>query len=641
MVHIVVGSMVLLNLFIGVLMLGMQEAGDDDDDDDGDALVVHLKDAERLPAADMALSGGRSDPYAVLGVGTGATRRTRTVMRTLRPTWDKELTFNNIEKADSTTLNIDVYDWDRCRVDERLGFVAINFAPLSYGTTYHYELKLQANSTCVLREEEDEEEVEGEDEEEGAKQAGSNERGREEAKGDCPPCVPSSKGEELPRSPQGEPSSAQSADRRATVAAEAAETKEVAAFCKGEAPTASAGLAGDRPLGAFARPRPARHSQPRRRVRVRRERLAPGGDGEEKEGPRVRARQLVRAHTGLTSTSDAPGRTLASPSSRRTTASGAARSVHVSVLPAQLVGHKRLFSERRARRHAPATPPAAVERTTEGGKPPQQRSSPAVPTPPSPAAETVGEEAPAPGSALAPGGSIVQTPDQGIIRFSVTKHMSTARRLKLRRTDPAALEGLDRLVSLTHRVSLAYRHTEGMVAERRAGRKVKWSALRKHHTRVATAAASVVRTISQGLRTPRSWSGSDRARKAEESSSAAVHPARAGQCTAGAAAASRDNAGAAGSDRSPDQPQQAAAAGARRGARKSWRVLGGSRLRTGPGSALVPFTEEVSEGESDSDASTSTNSSAYEGGGAMSAGELDALTRHMGPGTHLETLDEG
>lgn len=600
-------------------MLGMQEA--QVDDDSGDAIVVHMKDAERLPAADMALSGGRSDPYAVLGVGTGATRRTRTVMRTLRPTWDKELTFNNIEQADSTMLNIDIYDWDRCRVDERLGFVAINFAPLSYDTTYHFELKLQADPGCVLREEDEDEEDEGRDEADVA-----------EAKEGCRPPTATGSGVrgkegESPLPPQGTPLSEQLAASRDCAAAEAAETKGVASD---EALSGRPLLAEDRPAGAFARDRVRRRLK--RKVRVRREKLTAGREGEEKEG--------LRARAGLATRSAAPGRAAGaggSPTRRRSSAGGTARNPPAGLPPVQLAGRKRLFSERAVCRSAHVTPPVAAGREVGEAEHP---CPPPPPTPPASSANAAPEKASTPGRGLAPGGGIVQAPDQGIVRFSVTKHMSTARRLKLRRTDPAALEGLDRLVSLIHRASLTYRHTEGMVATRRARRKAKWAAL--HHTRVVNAALSLGRSVSAGLRTATSWPGRGRGPRTggQDSSRAVVHPvgaaAHAGYCTAGAAADSRDDTGRAegASSRHYATKRQQPAEGTvpSRDPPQSWRLVAGLHMQTG--SALMPFTEGNSEGETSSDASAST----YDEDQALTSGELVAFAQHTD--MNLETLDE-
>jgi len=77
--------------------------------------IVSVKFARGLASMD---SNGFSDPYALLFLN-GKRHKTRTIMKTLDPTWDEVFSYNLAPGANS--LYIQVWDWDRASTDDFLG----------------------------------------------------------------------------------------------------------------------------------------------------------------------------------------------------------------------------------------------------------------------------------------------------------------------------------------------------------------------------------------------------------------------------------------------------------------------------------------------------------------------------------------
>jgi Ca2+-dependent lipid-binding protein len=80
-----------------------------------------------LKAAD---AGGTSDPYCKLHAG-GQRFKTRTIKKTLNPTWNE--TFTTTTHSASESVIIDVYDRDKYSRDDKLGCVEIPFRGLVPG----------------------------------------------------------------------------------------------------------------------------------------------------------------------------------------------------------------------------------------------------------------------------------------------------------------------------------------------------------------------------------------------------------------------------------------------------------------------------------------------------------------------------
>jgi len=78
--------------------------------------TVSVRCARGLASMD---SNGFSDPYAILFLN-GKKHKTRTIMKTLDPTWDAVFSYNLVPGA-PTNLYIQVWDWDRASTDDFLG----------------------------------------------------------------------------------------------------------------------------------------------------------------------------------------------------------------------------------------------------------------------------------------------------------------------------------------------------------------------------------------------------------------------------------------------------------------------------------------------------------------------------------------
>eukprot|EP00742_Colponemidia_sp_Colp-10_P008405 GILJ01009103.1.p1 GENE.GILJ01009103.1~~GILJ01009103.1.p1 ORF type:complete len:590 (-),score=63.70 GILJ01009103.1:67-1572(-) len=90
-------------------------------------LLVKVIAAKGLPAADWSLTGGASDPYALLHLGD-AQVRTRTVFNTLKPEWNEHFVFD--VRHPNLTLKIVVHDHDIMSSDDFLGQLNVPLSAL-------------------------------------------------------------------------------------------------------------------------------------------------------------------------------------------------------------------------------------------------------------------------------------------------------------------------------------------------------------------------------------------------------------------------------------------------------------------------------------------------------------------------------
>jgi len=85
-------------------------------------------------------SNGFSDPYALLFLN-GKKHKTRTIMKTLDPTW--EAAFSYTLTPGATNLYIQVWDWDRASTDDFLGECYVDLQEVGDNPAYEIPLKPQ------------------------------------------------------------------------------------------------------------------------------------------------------------------------------------------------------------------------------------------------------------------------------------------------------------------------------------------------------------------------------------------------------------------------------------------------------------------------------------------------------------------
>jgi len=84
--------------------------------------VVEAKD---LPAAD---SGGTSDPFVEV-ILNGNKHKTKTIKKTLNPTWGETFTFQqNTFNPQADLVRLEVYDWDRIGKNDPLGSAVLHIS---------------------------------------------------------------------------------------------------------------------------------------------------------------------------------------------------------------------------------------------------------------------------------------------------------------------------------------------------------------------------------------------------------------------------------------------------------------------------------------------------------------------------------
>eukprot|EP01135_Chromosphaera_perkinsii_P002105 Nk52_evm39s217 gene=Nk52_evmTU39s217 len=90
-------------------------------DKEAGLLFVTVHEARKLIAADSSLFGkGSSDPFCIVKVGDKYCYKTRTVKKSLTPSWEESFTIRTRKNAE-TTLNFHLFDYDRTSSDDPLG----------------------------------------------------------------------------------------------------------------------------------------------------------------------------------------------------------------------------------------------------------------------------------------------------------------------------------------------------------------------------------------------------------------------------------------------------------------------------------------------------------------------------------------
>ena len=135
--HFVAG-LLLMNLFIGAIMMALEESKEEMAD--GEELIVTVVRCRDLEVADWSILGEAfSDPYCMLEMRAewppekpkykclrpdkkaDAYKYTKGKKQNLNPEFDETFSFKPLESFDSSILCIQVYDWDRCGDDDPLG----------------------------------------------------------------------------------------------------------------------------------------------------------------------------------------------------------------------------------------------------------------------------------------------------------------------------------------------------------------------------------------------------------------------------------------------------------------------------------------------------------------------------------------
>eukprot|EP00727_Mastigamoeba_balamuthi_P003348 m51a1_g1301 hypothetical protein (401) ;mRNA; f:197771-199424 len=97
-------------------------------------MTVHLIEADSLISADI---NGKSDPYCLLQLSSGGpVLRSRTVQKTLSPTWDETLTLWYSDRA-TESLCIRCMDEDKITADDPLGSTRIMLATVAPGPQWY------------------------------------------------------------------------------------------------------------------------------------------------------------------------------------------------------------------------------------------------------------------------------------------------------------------------------------------------------------------------------------------------------------------------------------------------------------------------------------------------------------------------
>jgi hypothetical protein len=105
-------------------------------------LEVHLNSGKNLLAMD---AGGTSDPYLKLKVGSHHLYRSRTINKTLNPTWNEH--FMTILDDINQELVIKAYDHDFALTDDFLGMASINLSDLKWNEALELTLDLTENGS--------------------------------------------------------------------------------------------------------------------------------------------------------------------------------------------------------------------------------------------------------------------------------------------------------------------------------------------------------------------------------------------------------------------------------------------------------------------------------------------------------------
>jgi len=90
--------------------------------------ILKIKGARGLKSADP---NGFSDPYAIISINSGKKTKTKTIKKTLDPTWSHSIEIPKSPK--NLDIRIEVWDWDAIGSDDFLGFIQANIDTTQIG----------------------------------------------------------------------------------------------------------------------------------------------------------------------------------------------------------------------------------------------------------------------------------------------------------------------------------------------------------------------------------------------------------------------------------------------------------------------------------------------------------------------------
>ncbi|TKY53907.1 C2-DOMAIN ABA-RELATED 11 [Spatholobus suberectus] len=89
-----------------------------------------------------------SDPYVVVKLGN-QTAKTRVINCCLNPVWNEELNFTLTEPL--RVLNLEVFDKDLLKADDKMGNTYLNLQPLIYASRLRDILKVSSGETALRK----------------------------------------------------------------------------------------------------------------------------------------------------------------------------------------------------------------------------------------------------------------------------------------------------------------------------------------------------------------------------------------------------------------------------------------------------------------------------------------------------------
>lgn len=148
----VLAGMMLINMFIGAIMMSMQEA--QDDLNASATLYIKLWKGDDFVPADFSIaqmlgredkSTATSDPFVIFSVGDGEDAiqaRSRVEHNTLDPVWNQTIVMPKYDPEIHKVLTMKCMDWDRFGADDHLGHAKINLDALPFNKVVRFEVNL-------------------------------------------------------------------------------------------------------------------------------------------------------------------------------------------------------------------------------------------------------------------------------------------------------------------------------------------------------------------------------------------------------------------------------------------------------------------------------------------------------------------
>lgn len=89
-----------------------------------------------------------SDPYVIIKLGNQIAK-TKVINSCLNPVWNEEMTFSLTEPVG--TLNLEVFDKDRFKADDKMGLAHLNIQPLVSAARLKQILKVSSGVTTLRK----------------------------------------------------------------------------------------------------------------------------------------------------------------------------------------------------------------------------------------------------------------------------------------------------------------------------------------------------------------------------------------------------------------------------------------------------------------------------------------------------------